>query len=218
MDDTPIDLADMKRGDVLLLDDVSESTHQWIARGQSIFNWHSKGSNSVTHAGLYSGGDHNILESAGSAGLRSMDICTKHPGYRFRVYRLQDTFAYLLANAAAKKAEELIEQRPDDLKNAENSGVGFGRYGKSNAAFGLISFSNRGKGAKAAVSTLVETPGADRAFYCSNFVVECYELACHDLRVQHVIDVDYRKVSPKMLQAVFEKNNSGWRQMGVYTV
>lgn len=209
-----LEFSDMRAGDVLLFEDVTgAATHFGIAAGQAVVSHRSLASSNVTHAGLYDGAS-NILESSGQAGLRSMPLVTKHPGSKYQVFRVLDD---MVSRHANNWAEKLINHRPDDKKNPAQKSEGFGRYGTSMATKGLFSRSKRGNGAKAAENRLISDPMADRAFYCSNFVVECFILACDTCKTAPVINADYRKVSPKLLQA--ELRGSGfWRYLGNYQV
>lgn len=205
-----LDLDDMRSGDVLLFEDVfGAATHFGIAVGQVLLSHRMSASSNVTHAGIYDGGG-SIMESAGAAGLRSMKLVEKHHGYKFQVYRLDNR---RLAMMAVSWGAKLINERPSGVSKSE----GFGRYDTGMAAKGIFCSSSRGKGAVKAVKSLVNDPFADRGFYCSNFVVECYELACEVAGSAPVIDVDYRKVTPKVLQANL-RNSSHWTYIGNYTV
>ncbi len=201
---------DMRGGDVLLFEDVTgAATHFAIAAGQAMFSHRPHASSSVTHAGIYDGGG-KIMESSGAAGLRSMELIEKHKGYKFQVYRLNNKS---VAMTAVSWAAKLIYERPADKEKSE----GFGFYDTGKAAKGMFSRSNRGSGAKKAVNELINDPFSDRGFYCSNFVVECYELACEVTGNTPVIDVDYRKVTPKILQANL-RGDANWTYVGNYTV
>ena len=201
---------EMRGGDVLLFEDVTGAkAHFMIATGQAMFSHRRHGSSNVTHAGIYDGGG-SIMESSGAAGLRSMELIEKHKGYKFQVYRLNNKS---VAMAAVSWAAKLINERPAGGKTSE----GFGLYDKGKATKGMFSSSKRGSGAERAVGHLRDDPFADRGFYCSNFVVECYELACEVTGHSPVIDVDYRKVTPKILQANL-RGDTNWSFIGNYTV
>jgi cell wall-associated NlpC family hydrolase len=206
--------TDLLIGDILLFEDVTgAATHFGIAALQVVVSHRKHASSNVTHAGLYDGGG-RIQEAAGAAGLRSMALVEKHKGSKYQVYRYATP---RLPLHASSWAEKLIAHRPESYKNPEFKGVGFGRYDTPMAAGGIFSRSNRGEGAENAVEGLIANPFADRGFYCSNFVVECYELARHALHHKPVIDVDYRKVSPKVLQANLRKSPE-WTYKGNYIV
>jgi len=210
MDGKDLGFNDMRSGDVLLFEDVTGAkTHFAIAVGQSLFSHRSNASSNVTHAGLYDGGG-SIMESSGAAGLRSMKLVEKHHGYKFQVYRHSNKS---VAMASVSWAAKLINERPSGVGTSD----GFGRYDTGMAGKAMFTRSNRGSGAKKAVANLKDNAFEDRGFYCSNFVVECYELACEVTGNGPVIDVDYRKVTPKILQANL-RNNSDWSFIGNYTV
>jgi hypothetical protein len=210
MHGTALALTDMRGGDVMLFEDVTgAATHFGIAVAQTVISHRANASSNVTHAGIYDGGG-SILESSGAAGLRSMQLVDKHRGYKFQVYRLNNKS---VAMAAVSWAAKLINERPEGAA----VGDGFGNYDTGMAVKGIFSRSNRGTGAQAAVDNLRNDPFAQRGFYCSNFVVECYELACEITGTAPVIDVDYRKVSPKLLQANL-RNDANWTYEGNYTV
>ena len=110
-------------------------------------------------------------------------------------------------------AAKLLNERPAGGKASEE----FGYYDKGKATTGMFSRSKRGSGAESAVNELKDDPFAARGFYCSNFVVERYELTCEVTGNAPVIDVDYRKVTPKILQANL-RGDSNWAYVRNYTV
>jgi hypothetical protein len=219
-------LSDLAIGDILLVQHhwghvFKDRTHTFIAVNEAVFSHQFHSSSNVVHAGIYDGNG-NILESSGEAGLRSAVIDQKMEGTKYQVYRYSNVH---VARAAAGLAEHLINRRPNYLKSKTGKGSGFGRYSKPGATHSLFSFSNRGKGAKKAVDELVKDPYGHRGnsnkvrgYYCSNFVVECFELACALLAVPPAINVDFRKISPKKLQCFLRGANSGWTYEGNYTV
>jgi len=208
-------LKDLKGGDVLLVEDIKDGTHKMIAVGQAVFSHRTRASSNVTHAGLFDGCD-SILESSGAVGLRAANFFKDHLGTKYQVYRF-DGLPLTLADCARDWAELLVEHRPWNLKTELEKGEGFGAYSKPKALHSLFSRSNRGKGAKSAVANLRNDPLAERDFYCSNFVVECYELACTQKGVNPVIEVDYRNVSPKRLQSAL-RHDPDWEHVGNFTI
>jgi hypothetical protein len=63
---------------------------------------------------------------------------------------------------------------------------------------GLLRYSGRGEDARQAVANLMNNVTAIQQWYCSSFVVACYEVAREMRGFQTpVIDVDFRFVSPK---------------------
>ena len=106
-----------------------------------------------------------------------------------------------------------MEDELDAISEGSKKSEGFGRYDTKGAGLSLLTKSNRGKGAKRAVGKRMSDPFEDRGFYCSAFVVECYELASGLYGTDPVIDIDYRKVSPKRLQSEL-RTDSRWKHVG----
>ena len=207
-------LYELETGSVLLVEDwgyvVKDPTHTGIAAGQALLSHGRKASSNVTHAGI-ADGSNRILEASGAEGLRGANFFDVHYGTKYQVYRYMGNPR--IPALAAHWAEKYISMR----NGQTNKNVGFGRYDLAGAVGCLFASSKRGTGAMASVIGLAKNPNYDRGFYCSSFVVECYELACADLQVGPVIGVDYRYVSPKMLQSVL-RNSKDWHHDGNYMV
>jgi hypothetical protein len=212
----------LEMGDVLLVVDGGfaqtkrlglrkgfDGTHFLITAGQAVGTHQIGSSSNVTHAGLCDGGG-SILEASGGEGLRSADFVIKHLGTKYQVYRYKGNPR--IPEDAVNWAMKFIAHRGDET----NPDKGFGQYSLRGAVRSIFSCSYRGSGAKKAIDA---DPFADneRAFYCSSFVVECYERACKDLGLQPVIEIDYRHVSPKLLQANLRRCTD-WDYVGDYTV
>ena len=207
-------LENLKEGDVLLLKDLSETTHKLIAVGQSLI-WKDKGETSIVHAGLYGKGG-RILEASGQSGLRSEALKKKTPGYRYLVYRLDANYnpQNSIGKAAAHWAENYITKRETDKFFKKKKP--FGDYSKTKAFFrGLMGRSNRGKRAKKALIKLSDDKYVQKSHYCSGFVVQCYEVACEQKFKKHVIEADFRNISPKTLHDELEKSEK-WTTLGEY--
>lgn len=197
-------LNDMRSGDVLLLETLSGGFHPFIGLGQSIMTHRMNASANVTHAGLYDGGG-NIMEASGDFGLQSVRISGKKSGSKYQVYRVNNKSTAMCAVSWAAK-----------LILAKSSK--FGTYSKKGALKSIFTRGNRGTGSQKSFDIIKNDPFKDRSFYCSNFVVECYELAKEVSGFNDVlIKADYRKVSPKMLQSEL-RNDSRWTYVGNYTV
>jgi hypothetical protein len=200
----------MKEGDVMMLDDTSEATHVAIALGQALFSF-SSGKRSITHAGLYDGGG-AILEASGSAGLRSANIVSKNPGYRYQIWRYvwpNPDAGARVAQGAAHFARRIIRLRTE----GPNANSGQQKYSKAAALRGLFGNSSRHEGAMVAEWDLYSDPDSIKEWYCSMFVVGCYNASTLPVP----IDRDFRYITTKELHAYF-KADSKWTQVGVYTV
>jgi hypothetical protein len=203
-------VRNMEIGDILLVEDFKDPTHFMIAVGQALVAHGTKASSNVTHAGIYDGAG-NILEASGAAGLRSANFLEEHLGTKYQVYR------YLgdkkIPERAFQWANAFVLKRGDE----KDKNKGFGRYSTSGALSSLFRSSIRGPWAKKAIANRLNNPTEDRGFYCSSFVVECFELACNELGKRPVIEIDYRFISPKMLQANL-RHCTDWSYVGNYTV
>lgn len=200
----------MQLGDVLLLKDIGETTHRFIAAAQAVLSHGWNRSSSITHAGLY-GTANTILEASGSGhGLQAKSLDEKPGHYHFEVYRWRDAE---LAYRAAYWAEVLISQREHM--------PGFGGYSKSGAASSLFRSSDAKSGAQAQNRALqnalltfdIDAMQGQRDYYCSGFVVECYVMAT-SAGAKPPIDLDYRFVSPKRLHGELNKGGRGWSHPG----
>jgi len=201
-----LNLLQMDSGDILIQQEMGGFTHGMIATGQFVVSHRSNAGSNVTHAGIYDGMG-GILEASGKGGLQDAELVTKAKDSKYQVFRLKNNS--LLADTAKDWAMKLLAHREESS--------GFGGYGKGKALKGMFTISARGSGAKKAVQKLIDDPYTDRAFYCSNFVVECYELAADTHKYGPLIDVDYRKVTPKVLQANL-RSSSSWEYVGNYYV
>ncbi|HSB73672.1 MAG TPA: hypothetical protein VLT62_30465 [Candidatus Methylomirabilis sp.] len=214
----PLKLADMKTGDVLLLKDATSAfSHMAIALGQALLSHRVAATSRITHAGIYDETGTAILEASGAKGLRAMDITKKQSGFTFQVYRCVDLQAvrWNVPPIAVMWARDFIERKESGSHGS------FGNYSCPPKA--LLCRANRGKGAVAAVEKLRADPYAERTFYCSNFVVECYELACMTQDCDPVFSVDFRKITPKTLQSTMRRKRLGgdggkWSYMGDFIV
>jgi hypothetical protein len=228
MQGTILGLHELKKGDILLVEDCGlhptgkkghrfEGTHLGIAAGQAVITHRAKASSNVTHAGLYDGGI-SIIEASGEVGLRSAAFCIDHRGTKYQVYRF--TGDPRIPEFATERAMDYVRYRNVicGLSGKANKSVGFGRYDTTGAVTSVFASSHRGCGAGKAFDKLVETPYADRGFYCSSFVVACYELACVDAGHRRIMDVDFENVSPKMLQSLLRQQTTHWKHEGNYTV
>jgi hypothetical protein len=217
MTGTILTIYDLKKGDILLVEDwTSEVTHFGIAAAQAVITHGRKASSNVTHAGLFDGGI-SILEASGEEGLRSAAFFINHRGMKYQVYRF--TGDPRIPEFATERAVLYVRYRNVicNLSGKANKTKGFGRYDTTGAVASVFSSSQRGYGAGKALDKLVETPFADRGFYCSSFVVACYELACIDACHRRVMDIDFENVSPKQLQSLL-RQSSDWKHQGNYTV
>ncbi len=208
----PIAMTSMKEGDVMMLDDTSEATHKFIATGQALFSF-SSGKRSIIHAGLYNGRG-NILEATGAHGLRSAKLVEKSTGYKYQIWRyLNDTDkGKTYANAATRRAREFIFLR----NQGPTANPGPQNYPKASALRGLFGNSTRDSGAIEAETALFDKPDSVREFYCSMFVVACYNISIQST-LPVPINRDFRYITTKELHAYF-KTDSNWSQVGVYTV
>lgn len=206
MQGSSLTLRDLRKGDILLVEDLKDPTHLMIGIGQAIMSHGTRSSSNVTHAGLYDGGI-SILEASGGEGLRSAEFFEKHRGTKYQVYRYRSDPD--VAELAAQWAQRLVDKRGGETRKT----VGFGRYDTPGALSSLLAPSTRGPLAKKAIAHRLANPDEDRGFYCSSFVVECYEVACELLRKRPVLEVDYRYISPKMLQANL-RHGTDWAYKG----
>ena len=214
----PLKLAEMNSGDVLLLNDATSAwSHFGIALMQGLFSHRVSATSSITHAGIYDETGTAILEASGAKGLRAMDVTTKQKGFTFQVYRCVDLQAvrWNVPLIAVMWARDFIERKESGTHGS------FGNYKCPPKA--LVCRANRGTGAVAAVEKLRADPYAERTFYCSNFVVECYELACMTQDCDPVFSVDFRKITPKTLQSTMRRKNLGgdggkWKYVGDFIV
>jgi hypothetical protein len=203
-------LNGLRAGDVLLLKDgggfFREPTHMGITFGQSTLSHQLGSSSNTTHAGIYDGTAY-ILEASGAAGCRSAQLVTKN-NYRYQVWRYSRSKR--IPAYAKDVAEQIIHTR-----QAVNPGQA--NYSLGPHLGGLLRYSGRGEGARQAVANLMNDVTAIQQWYCSSFVVACYEVAREMRGFQTpVIDVDFRFVSPKRLQAALREAGSGWEHVGDY--
>jgi hypothetical protein len=221
-----VGLESMKKGDILLLHDEKggTKTHKLISRAQHYFLIMEEGDYHIVHAGIYDGNG-NILEASGEKGLRSAPLNGKDKSLYYLVYRLSDAdmsdisdFATDIAFSLTTLRGERKEAKPEKLKEGEkyfDLDKDFGRYGTLSAGLGLIRSSSLGSNAKERLSKIANDPYMDRDFYCSNFVVETYNLACEFSDKSLVFNIDYKNVTPKRLQAEIMKTK-GWELKGIY--
>ena len=220
-----ITFKDMKDGDILFLNDATSAvSHKIIANWQKasgVARAHKAnvGLYSMTHVGMYDGKENSIAEASGAAGLRRMPLARKHKGYKYEVYRFNppnnphDQFE--IPKKAIIVAEKLIDEKIEyqkekskkDLKVYTKKG-GDNYWTQGCLVGGTVKDSSFGKNAKASLHDMLEAflndKGKHFKFYCSNFVVACYQLAemiARECKAEDVkyIQLDYRNVSPKTL-------------------
>jgi hypothetical protein len=147
----------------------------------------------------------------GGEGLRSAFFVGTHRGTKYQVYRYRGDKT--LPVIAAQWAKTFVAKRGGE----KDKNKGFGRYDTSGALASLFATSWRDPQSKEDIAKSLDNPEQDRGFYCSSFVLECYERACHVLGRRPVIEIDYRYVSPKLLQANL-RHCTDWSYVGNYTV
>ncbi len=237
-----ITFKDMKDGDILFLNDAtSEYSHTGIALFQaaSAKMKYKKdvGLDTMTHVGMYDSKDNSIAEASGAAGLRNMPLARKHKGYKFEVYRFNPkntSEQFEIAEKAITIARELIDQKIEYQKEKSKKDLkvyttkGGDNYSKQGCYVGgTVKNSSFGKGAKTSLDGMSKAfndkEGKHFKFYCSNFVVACYQLAEMSVRKCKAEDVkyiqlDYRNVSPKTLHGwVTYHDKDNWIHVGTYT-
>jgi hypothetical protein len=106
----------------------------------------------------------------------------------------------------------------------------YGHYSKKSALHGLFGFSNYGVFARRDLKNLTkkdkksgkysyETNFTKRGFYCSNLVVEAYNIAgiVNGGSIKDpVFELDHRTVTPKKLQSVLRQATISWGKKGKY--
>ena len=208
-------LYNMEKGDVLLLQDTSSAAmHRIISIGQSIFSHGSGGHHNVTHAGIYDG-ERKILEASGGGALQHVPLASKQAGYKYQVFRPRPEHSDL-ADFAADMAYSLVLKRVSSGET--DSHEGFGHYSRKGAMKGMFTRSKVGKGARRSMDTIVNDVYVDRGFYCSNLVVEAYNLASELTGVASILNVDFRKVTPKRLQGEMLSHTEDWQKVGTYVI
>jgi len=174
----------------------------------------------IVHVGVYDGAG-KIMEAAGAAGVRSMRLDLKAPGMQYHVYRPANAKR---ADGAALWAENMIltrsmdesaqggtlDSRGRDSKRDE----GFGRYRLGTG--GILRDSTRGPKAQEEVESIKADPWKDRSFFCSNFVLEMFELSAEEDE-EPLLPLDHRNTSPKKMYGEVSKS-ANFSLVGVFTV
>ncbi|QSH41132.1 hypothetical protein P0136_09610 [Lentisphaerota bacterium ZTH] len=213
-----MDIDELQTGDILLLADLSEVTHMEISLAQALFNPERLAQSKLTHAGIFDGNGQVILEASGEAGLRRYPLPSKKKGYKYQVWRLDcaDAAEKDLSQIAVDIANSLIEKKEIKQIDFKTRGAGktFGAY----SILGSFKGSpwKRKKTARK-LDKINSNIFKERVFFCSNFVLECFEIA--RLRTgykEHLFDVDYRHASPKNIQASLMRHGHQWHYAGYY--
>lgn len=216
----------LKTGDILLFADVwGAVTHTGIAFLQTIVSHGTKESSNITHAGFYDEDGQAILEASGAQGLRKAELQAKHHGYTYQVFRCTDKAAVAkqIPKIAVGIGNLFIEKK--NLEQIDYTGKGgdkdqFGGYTKlGDFAAVLVADSTKGSGAKKRFDDLYKDDvfAPKRLFYCSNFVVECYEFArTQAIGVPELFGLDFAKVMPKDLQGALRRRDKQWSYEGYY--
>jgi hypothetical protein len=196
----------LKTGDILL----SEGTSFRVKVGQALFSHnHSGGQSNVTHASIFDGPNQAALMSAvPRIGVWRFE--NDRPGMVYHVYRYAGPNAVSIAYEAIQRARQYVMQTED----ARNDPKGFGRYSDLKAASSLTHSSSFGPGARKAVAKLREDPFCQKTFFCSQFVIQCYQLAVQP-QAPPPISADLRYTSPKELQARLNRDTN-WQYVGYY--
>lgn len=206
----PTGRVSLRDGDVLLLRDTSEATHKLIKVGQSAGGTLGKGESSVTHVAIYAGGE-NMIEASGASGLVRSALGDKPYKWDYLVFRYSDTG---VANSALSWAQRWLGRRD----SAKRLGKSYGGYTKKGAVKSIVYSSSFGSGAKSYIADLFL--GKDVEFFCSNFVVACYDVA-HFSRTMDIttslpwpFGLDARYVSPRRVHG-FLMSSGAWTYLGI---
>lgn len=184
-------LFELKVGDVLLFRTMGRIPSTAVVAGQWMFSRNDHdGRSSTIHAAIYADNEF-VLEADGPGGLAYTRL-TEKKRYLCQVYRYE---VPSLAELAACVAASYVQER------GQNSS--YGKYSLAKAFASFFVLSSRGKGAiKSELRLWGVTDHFARSTYCSSFVCRCYAAAGQTMAPQAVpIDVDFRHVSPKELQA-----------------
>ncbi|MCP4102021.1 MAG: hypothetical protein GY750_11410 [Lentisphaerae bacterium] len=211
-------IDELQTGDILLLADLSERTHKEISIAQAVFNQERLAQSKLTHAGIFDANGKVILEASGEAGLRRYPLASKKKGYKYQIWRLDCPSALTrqLEIIAVDIANSLIEAKEMKQTDFFQRGAGktFGCYSIINSFMG---FSKKGQSASRELKTIKENIFAERLFFCSNFVLECFELSRLKCGYSsQLFDVDYRYASPKNIQASLMRHGHQWKYSGYY--
>lgn len=205
-----LEYKDLQTGDLLLKHSTGSRTNVVIKTGQALISHNIRGGTAdIVHAAMYAG--NQLLYEASGGGLAVQSMASKR-GTVYEVFRYgkADVAEIAAVVAAGYVAEKELSQ--------ENKG-NYGSYALKGALGSLFHSSTRGSGAKAAESRLWghSPQPPSNSFYCSNYVVRAYAAAGQTFKPPIApLDVDYRYVSPKELQARLNTSND-WKHMGTLT-
>jgi hypothetical protein len=200
-----ISFGQLQHGDILL----SEGTSLRVKVGQALLSHNfSGGKSNVTHASVYDIQNPNgmLTSAVPRAGVWRFE--NDRPGMVYHVYRYRGPNATPIVYQAVAQARQYVERTQDEQHDPN----GFGRYSDMRAANTLVHSSSFGAGAQQALVRLREDPFCRRTFFCSQFVVQCYQLATASGQAP-AIRADSRHTSPKALQARLNEDPN-WEYVG----
>lgn len=206
-----ISLGEIVAGDVMLKTGITHASHVAIAVGQAITNWSGQGSSALTVHGAIYAGLGSVIESSGP-GLLHQPISKAV----WLVYRYSNADVASIALDVANTYYAMSRNAGNYTGQAKGNAPAFGAYSTTQAVSSLARPTNVSPSGERASKAIWEG-GARESFYCSNFVVRCYEAAGQTASPpQRPINADYRSVSPKELQARLN-GDPRWRLIGAYS-
>ena len=199
----------LQRGDILLKRaDLFSLSHLAIAFGQKLGG---SGKATTVHAAIYVGSDHIAESSTGGLALMPLDGLAT-----WKVFRM--TRGSTLAPLAATVAMHLVDR---SRRTATFGGYSMPAAARSAFEEGRESDDVTTEIGDYANQALSEIGGESRAFFCSNFVVQCYSIASeYDnagggiAGTLYAIPLDHERTSPADLAEFFETPLSGWSKVG----
>jgi hypothetical protein len=217
----------IRPGDIFICKSYSlapNATHIGIRTGQAIFStptlWY--GSSNSVHAAIAVGhGDaaanrgRALVAEATAAGLNVNEIDSEAA-----IFRLVSAGDQDIAREAANIAQTLTA-----ISVSSADGTGNRAYGKYAYLDCLLSsfklrFMGADQNAKAAVAAVdrgVEAAAAPtKSFFCSEFVVLCYQVAADNVGKPMPIPRDALAMTPKALEAFLDYHSQIWTEIGRY--
>lgn len=186
-------------GDVLLEKSQGTATHALISFGQALFSHNVQGGHAdIVHAAIYAGAG-NVFESAG----HGLGYGPATPGATWVSFRYGDAALAELAVDIAHTYWHI--QQSGTIDN-------YGNYSYTGAVGSLFGSSDFG-GDAARKAEELWSPQASRSFFCSNFVIRCYQAAGQTYEPHRVpIEADMA-TSPKELFARLAMSGA-WTNQG----
>jgi hypothetical protein len=201
------------RGDMILTFNEWSAPELFVSLGQ-LLTPTGGGSAKYTHAQIVVPGDGVTLIAESHVSDQGPHVETNPPTTPGTVYRLSSAMQPAwekLADKASLQALSLIT-----YLNASDANEAKGQYNTLAAVYSLLRRERPDTEGKAVIQA-VQDRSHKSGYFCSMFVVLCYQLAAQELGCAMPLDCNPEAMSPAALHGYVKRHPTWWMKLGTYT-